>query len=70
MYNPEKGKNCTLEDIPNGLYGHSGFVLNDIPIYCGGKTENFVLETFCYQYTVANSSWTQVNILKEINIVL
>ncbi len=63
LFNWKTQKQCFLKDLPFAVGGHSGAVLNEIPIFCGGqKRNNILFSKDCYKYNKESKNWTQVQI--------
>ena len=61
LFNWKTKKQCRLQDLPNAVGGHSGVVLDGIPIYCGGqKNDTIEYSRNCYKYNRESKIWTEV----------
>ena len=51
-----------MDDLPEGVRGHTSVVLNDgQAVYCGGEDKNLVSVSKCYQKQEGNASWIPVS---------
>ncbi len=64
LFNWKTQKQCRLENLPYPVGGHTGVVLNGIPIYCGGQKNNQTLYSKnCYKFNMEDKDWTEVIII-------
>ncbi len=62
LFNWETGKNCIFEDLPFGVAAHTGTVMNEIPVFCGGYLYSPPSSSNrCYKYKVKSQEWEQVD---------
>ena len=47
----------SLQNFPSAVDGATGAVLNNIPIICGGRDNNFEYQNACYAYEKSSQSW-------------
>ena len=59
LFNWKTGEHCQLKDLPYPISGHTGLVVNGIPVFCGGYSN--IYETRCYQLNKGAQTWEQVN---------
>jgi hypothetical protein len=63
LFNWQSGKQCKLGDLPYGVGGHSGIIMNGTVAFCGGNSEDHTdAESRCYKFNKATTSWTQASI--------
>ena len=61
LYNWQTGEQCQLKDLPYGVTEHTGTVIGDVPVFCGGYSVN--AENRCFKLNKTDQSWIQVHYL-------
>ena len=58
LFNWETWDHCKLGNLPYGVAGHSGTVMNGIPVFCGGYSSHS--SSWCFKYNIQSKEWEQV----------
>ncbi len=56
--------NCDLPELPYGISGMVGTIINGSQVFCGGETNELqtnVLLTKCYKLLLSNLTWIEVS---------
>jgi len=59
LFNWETGEHCKFVDLPYGVAGHIGTVINGVPVFCGGHLGSDP-SRFCRKYIIQSKEWVQV----------
>ena len=58
LYNWRTGEQCQLKDLPFQVTAHSGIVMDDLPVFCGGNSPP--VGNQCFKLNKADQSWIKV----------
>ncbi len=59
LYNWKTKERCYKQDLPYGVSGMVGTIINGNQVFCGGETN--VLLTKCYKLVSSNLTWIEVS---------
>jgi len=59
LYNWQLSEICDLPELPFGVSGMVGTIINGSQVFCGGETN--VLLTKCYKLLLSNMTWIEVS---------
>ena len=61
LFNWKTGEQCFLKELPFRIAAHTGAVMDDVPVFCGGFTTES--EAKCFKLNKTSQYWNQVGIL-------
>ena len=59
LFNWKTGEQCFLQHLPYKVAGHSGIIMDGVPVYCGGYSTE--IEARCFMLNKTSQVWVQVS---------